>query len=156
MSLTCDRITDLLPELAAGALPQGTVTTVHAHLRDCESCAAEWSMVQALRASAPVSGDVMQQRFVRAVRSAPAAAPPSRWGVKRLTIAASVAVTLIGGMLVSEQLRHDTPVTVAAGSDTVTASAPVYTTADAPVIGGSVVSELNEKQLEALLAEMDS
>jgi hypothetical protein len=156
MSLTCDRITDLLPELAAGTLPQGTATTVHAHVRECASCAAEWSIVQVLRAGAPVSGDVMQQRIISAVRSATAPVPAGRWGVKQLTIAATVAVALIGGALATEQLRRDTTTPVVPTSDTVTAAAPVYTTADAPVIGGSVVSELNEKQLEALLAEMDS
>ncbi len=171
MNMTCDRITDLLPALAARSLDEATATAVRAHVAGCAECADEWLLVQALRDSAVVAPDGFVDRAAAAVAfRSHGGRSRNRWGVSHLTIAATLAVAMIGGAIAVDQFQRDTartapPIVTDSGAAeaaaATAAAAPsataVYTPVGDPALGSaSVVSELTAAQLEALLEEMDS
>ncbi len=182
MNMTCDRIQDLLPDLAAGTVAEGTATLLRAHLRDCNECAAEWALIEALRDEAVAAPPELAARIsatlaTRTVAAVPAKRP-GQWGPRHLAVAATVAVAMIGGAIASDQFRNTVKPAVTVSSidsasaavvrpDTQNRTAPNATSSSPaaagyapivePVLGtgsGSVVAELTEAQLVALLAEM--
>jgi anti-sigma factor RsiW len=165
MNMTCEQVTDLLPELAAGTLDDASASAVRAHITTCDECAAEWSLISSLRAAAPAVPADLASRISATVRARPVAARTwGAWGARQatarhLTLAATFAVAMIGGGIALQQARESAPVVQVPTGDTTTAStantnvAPVAT----PVLGsGSVIPEMSEAQLEALLKEMGS
>ena len=150
MNAMCEQIIDMLPERAADVLPATVALAVDEHVRTCASCAAELALIRALRVTAPVPNAVQLDRVRHAVRSRK---PNSSWGVRELAIAATIAVVLIGGALVVEQAKNSAAV---ASAPTTTVDTEVVTVTDDALLRGGAVSKLNEEQLEALLAEMDS
>ncbi|MEO5511860.1 MAG: zf-HC2 domain-containing protein [Longimicrobiales bacterium] len=163
--MTSEHVTDLLPDLAAGTVSSAAAAGIHAHLTSCDDCAAEWLLIQRLRATAPVAPAALADRITHAVMNRPVAPRSASWGIAQLTVAATVAIALVGGGIAIEQLRHDNARMNTSLSDTAVATgttdsgtaatAAAYTPIVEPVLGGrSVVAELTEAQLKALLAEM--
>lgn len=157
MNMTCEQITDLLPELAAGTLDDASAAAVRAHIATCDECAAEWSLVESLRSSVPTVPSDLASRISASVRTRPVA--PRTWGARQLTIAATFAVAMIGGGIALQQVRENAAIVQTNTGDSTEAInvntnvAPVET----PVLGsGSVIPEMSEAQLEALLKEMGS
>lgn len=160
MNMTCENVTDLLPDLAAGSLNATDAEALRAHLASCAECAAEWSLIAAMR-MAPSASPELVASIAKAVASRPVARP--MWGARQLALAATIAVAIIGGGIAVDQMQRESARTVAAPlADSVPAVvAPATTssevTVEEPVLGSrSVLPQMNEKQLEALLAQMGS
>jgi hypothetical protein len=174
---TCERVTDLLPELASGSLPEAEAAALHAHILTCDDCASEWLLIAALRdAPAPDAG--LAARITSAVVSRPMAR--QGWGARHLTVAATIVMAMIGGGIAIQQFGPQTRLaeTVATSVDSSTspasaATSPGTTPSNAaplnavtpgagayvsdPAVGnGSILPQMTERQLEALLAEMGS
>jgi hypothetical protein len=163
MKMTCENVTDLLPELAAAAIDGDAAADLHAHIASCDACAAEWALVSSLRASLPPVPAALHARISNALAARPVSRRSS-FSVGHLAIAASIVVALVGAPLAVLQItQSDDGVTTASTNDSLATSAtasntvsPAYVNA-APVLGGSsVLPELTEAQLEALLAKMGS
>lgn len=154
--MNCESITDLLPDLASGVLDDATAALLHAHIATCSACAAEWRIVQSLRADATALPADLEAGIVAAVARMPAHRRRSH--VPYYAAAAAVAFALFGGILTVQRLgdsasiaRSATPIPAAGTGEAVF---PVVTD---PLVGNqSAVSELSAEQLEALLTEMDS
>ena len=171
--MNCEMTTDLLPDLASGALDHATAAALHAHIAACAGCAAEWRVVHSVRASAMAVPADLEAGIAAAVARA-SAQGGSRGGaaglrvgrgrasgsrVPRYAMAAAVACALFGGILAVQQLGD--PASTGPADDPVAApaigSAPAFPVTTDPLVGNqSAVSELSAEQLEALLTEMDS
>lgn len=156
----CEHVTDLLPELAAGMLSAGESADLHAHIRGCEDCASEWMLIAALR-DAPKTSPELAGRITVAVTSRPL--PRYGWGARQLTIAATIVMAMLGTGIAIQQYAPSAPAVVTASDSDTSASAGASTAAASgayvsdPAVGnGSVLPQLTEPQLEALLAEMGS
>jgi hypothetical protein len=164
--MNCEYVTDRLPELASdpSRLESGVADALRAHIAACDACAAEWSIVSSLATSLPAVPAGMHARIASAVAARPAATRGAWFGARQLTIAATVAVALVGGGVALQQVASNPGVVTAASTNdslATSASAPAanasaYVTA-APVLGStSVLPDMTEAQLEALLAKLGS
>jgi hypothetical protein len=156
--MTCEQMTDLLPELAAGTLDDASAAAVRAHIVTCAECAAEWSLIESLRVAAPPVPADLATRISANVRARPVAPARSTFGARQLTIAATFAVAMIGGGIALQQTHQNARVVPAPIADTSTASAAApVAPIETPVLGSSsVLSDMSEAQLEALLKQMGS
>jgi anti-sigma factor RsiW len=156
MNYICEQITDLLPDLVAGTLSQATSNIVAQHLRTCAACESELALLHSLRAAAPAAPSELAERIARAVAAQPVVRRSH--SVRDLAIAASIAITVIGGAIATQLQRDNATVVTPPIADTAAAvEAAGYLTVEGPALGaGSVIPELTEAQLEKLLAEMDS
>lgn len=161
---TCEHVTDLLPELAAGTLSAAEAADLHEHIRTCEDCASEWLLIAALR-DAPMPAPELAARITAVVASRPVVR--QNWGARQLTIAATIVMAMIGGGIVIQQYAPQPSQNVVSAPDTDTsASASTATSgtttgagayvSDPAVGNGSLLPQMTERQLEALLAEMGS
>src|SRR5690349_3726753 len=100
--MNCETITDLLPDLASGALDDATSASLHAHIATCTGCAAEWRIVQSLRADAVALPPDLEAGIVAAVTRMPAHRRRSH--MPYYTAAAAVAFALFGGVLTVQRL----------------------------------------------------
>jgi hypothetical protein len=153
--MNCESISDLLPDLASAALDDATSASLHAHITVCDECAAEWRIVQSVRADAMAVPADLEAGIAAAVSRMP---HRRRSHMPYYAAAAAVAFALFGGILTVQRLGD--PASIARTVESMPAAAggeaafPVVTD---PLVGNqSAVSELTAEQLEALLTEMDS
>jgi anti-sigma factor RsiW len=147
-------VQDLLPEHAAGALDTGRRGLVDEHLATCAECRAESEIVARVRASSLAVPGALEGRVVAAVRRGPLT---RRWGAPgQLAAAATLAAAVIGGALYFDGGRNG-PI---ASSDTtapgVSESSVMPGVERPPLVGGSVLGDLTDAELQVLLDRMES
>lgn len=147
--LTCARVRDLLPELMAGILDAAHRDTLNAHLQRCSECAAEARLVAAMAAASVPVPSGLEARVLAAVHTRPVVRPWAAPG--RLALAATVAAAVIGGSLLFESNREGPQPNPAVPP---LAEEAIPTLRDPLLGGGSVLAELTEAELEALLEQM--
>lgn len=155
----CEAVRDLLPAFVRGEALPHEQAAVEVHLHVCADCASEEKLVRLLRhAFEPLSAS-LETRVLTAVRAAPAKST-RRLTPARLAMAATVALTLIGGALVVNSLRTPS----AAPGQLLTAELDLPGAAlfgwvadgDPMLHGGATLDELTVEELEVLLAELES
>lgn len=164
----CDAARDQLA-LQGDGHPEGALA---AHLRVCADCAAESTLVRALRAGAPTAPAGLREAIVARVTPGEGAAPRAervaprldsvrRWPVglrAGLLAAAALAVLVAGGLLLRESAPEPDAAELLAASVT-DLEAPAladWPGGDGLLAGAPVLAELSEAELEALLEEMGS
>lgn len=153
-SLSCDRVHDLLPEYAAGALDAVRRGLVDEHLAFCAACRAESELVAQVRASSLAVPAALEGRVVAAVRGRPAA---RRWGTPgQLAAAATLAAAVIGGALYFEGGRNGPIASSGTSAPGASESSVLPGVERPPLVGGSVLGDLTEAELQVLLDRMES
>jgi len=150
--LTCERVQDLLPDVADGSLD----AALERHLAGCPECRAEAALLRRLRAATPPVPMPLESRVLRAVRIRPLR---RTWaGPRPLAIAATLSAALIGGVLIVERLANgpDSPAFPGPQPDDPTTGAFLPVLEDPAVSGASVLPHLTEDELESLLSSMES
>lgn len=93
-------IRDLLPDLLAGSLDEGTRARVEEHLRGCAECAAELALLGRARVALSRAPAVDAARIAAAVQSArQARTPRTRQKVWRVAAMAAGIVLMVAGAL---------------------------------------------------------
>ena len=160
-------IRDLLPELVNDRLAPDVRRRVDAHVRDCADCQQEVELLRALRASLRKVSVTDVGVIVSAI---PAYRAPRRsWGGWRA--AAAIMLLAVGGTSVAVLQREnssarDGGVSAAAPSGPGTASiaqpsrAPtlpaIRNAAPELALGNPAIDELNDRELSALLADLET
>lgn len=154
MILTCDRVQDLLPELARGGLDGTERAALEAHLEDCAECRAEYDVVRAVSASVPAVPGALAARVLSATRARPRA---RRWGSPgQLAAAATLAAAVIGGALLFDGGGAPRPAPQSESEPAAAAEVAVPMLDDPVLRGGSLLGDLTEAELQALLEKMES
>jgi predicted anti-sigma-YlaC factor YlaD len=149
---SCEQVRELLPELIAERVAPALRGGVERHLAGCAECRAEHAILALVAEARPVPPVGLEARVLAAQRVAPRVRP--RWGSSgQLAMAATLAAAVIGGALLIDGgvLRQRTG--APAGDSGVAVLLPEMVD---PLLQGSLLPELTEAELEALLAEMDS
>jgi anti-sigma factor RsiW len=158
-------IRDLLPDLLHDRLAPDMRREVEAHVRGCADCQQELTLLRAMRSSLRRAPSPNVATIAAAI---PAYAAPARRSWAGWRAAAAIMILAAGGTSVAVLQRGD-PV-VAVVRDSVAAPAPVTAMAAArgdssaqPVaatpelaLGNAAVSDLNDSELSALLADLQS
>lgn len=166
----CSEILDRLPELAAGEVPAGEAERVHAHLRACADCRADWEIVQLLEEAGPRPVPAgLEGRIVRELRAAepspPMPAAPRHGGgargrrwIPRWGLAAAAGVVLAVATPVLVERMGDNAVVA---PDPIELEEAVGDRLPSPwldeegiVAGAPVLDGLSDEALEQLLEEM--
>jgi hypothetical protein len=148
---SCEQVRELLPELIAERLAPALRRGVEGHLAGCAECRAEHAILALVAEARPVPPAGLEARVLAAQRVAPRVRPP--WGSPgQLAMAATLAAAVIGGALLLDGglLRQRTSAPTDSGV------AVLLPEVVDPLLQGSLLPELTEAELEALLAEMDS
>lgn len=151
MSIGCDTVRELLPVLDRGT-PAEVRQAAEVHLESCAECRAERDVLHAVARALPEVPAALEARVLAAQQARLGA---RRWGSPaQLAMAATLVAAVIGGTLLIDgaSLRQASP---ALPTDTGVAAALLPAVAD-PLLQGSLLPELTEAELEALLEEMDS
>lgn len=145
----CESVRDRLPEFLHARLDEGDRRALRRHVAECEDCAAELHLLEAVQADRVTLPPELEARVLRA---AGATRHRPRWGTPgRVAMAASVTLALVtAGVL---QWR-----TSAGTDDAVEALAPPpWPSADEPLMrGGPALNQLSLDELESLLEELES
>jgi anti-sigma factor RsiW len=149
--MTCDQVRELLPELVRGELPEASLVTAESHLAGCPDCRAERAMLERVATALASVPAGLEARVLAALRARPAVRSFNR--PTQLAAAATVAAAVIGGALMLDRAGSSRSA-LTAGEEPATASALLPLTD--PLLHGSLLPELTEAELEALLEEMDS
>lgn len=151
-SLNCDEVRDGLPDLLSGRLSSVEEAAVRAHVKNCAECQVELDLaaaVAAARLSVPAG---LHSRVVNAVRNRRTPVWPGR-----MTLAASIAVAVIGGSVLLTQLRSmndgTEPLDVSV-VEPVEHGAGWLSVEDAFVSGTASLRDLSEDELKKLLVEL--
>jgi predicted anti-sigma-YlaC factor YlaD len=153
-SPNCDHVRDALPDLLSRRLSSVEEAAVRAHIQNCVECQVELDLVTAVAAARLSVPAGLHARVVNATRIRRTAV----WS-GRMTLAASIAVAVIGGSVLLSQLRT-TP--DAADPIDVSVAEPVehgagwLSVEDAFVSGTASLRDLSEEELKKLLVELDS
>ena len=150
--LNCEHVCDALPELVSGKLNSIDEAAVRAHLQSCVECQVELELVTALSRSRLNVPDGLHARVVTATRTRRAPA----W-TGRMTLAASIAVAVIGGsvLLMQRDFVADTAVPVSVQPEPAAeAGAGWLSVEDAFVSGAASLRDLSEDELKTLLSEL--
>ena len=163
-------IRDLLPDLLHDRLAPDVRRDVEAHVRDCADCQQELALLRVMRASLRRAPTPNVATIAAAI---PAYAPPARrsWGGWRA--AAAIMLLAVGGTSVAVLQRGDP-----SGRDSVAVLAPSATAVAARVadsvdsvdsaaqpapdasrelaLGSTAVGDLNDGELSALLADLQT
>jgi predicted anti-sigma-YlaC factor YlaD len=151
MTVACDKVWDLLPDLLGQRLDARTEAAVRAHLQGCADCRAELSLVSAVASARLAVPTGLERRIQNAVRGRSLARP--RWPI---AAAAAVAAAMIGGSaLLRGALERQTD-TVAPAAVTDAQGAGWIGVDDAFMSGTSSLRDLSVEELEKLLVELDS
>ena len=163
MNMDCDRVGELLPDMAAGRLSRESVPAVEAHVAACPECRETLAALRLLSMATPQAPDGLESRIRDAVcgqaPSVPGAPSEGRgpgvrpswrrrapaWGLA----AAAVLALLLGRGLVPDEPGD--PELLALGDDDVPALLPD----DGMVAGGPVLDDLSDEDLALLLEELD-
>lgn len=150
-AMTCDTVTDFLPDRLAERLGEVDRSRVDQHLAACADCRAQRQLLAAVRAATvPLPGG-LETRVRRAVAARP---QPRRWVPAPMAVAASVVFALAaGGLFLSEGLL---PGRRAPAADPDLATLPSASYDDPLLHGGPGLGQLSVDELERLLAELDS
>lgn len=149
---SCEQVRELLPELIAGRLAPALRGGVERHLAECAQCRVERAILALVAEARPAPPAGLEARVLAAQRVVPRARP--RWGSPgQLAMAATLAAAVIGGALLIDGGGLRRPTGVSAGDSGVAVLLPQVVD---PLLQGSLLPELTEAELEALLAEMDS
>lgn len=153
-SLSCDRVQDLLPEYVAGALDPVRRDQIGEHLAICAECRAENEIVARVRASSVSVPPALEGRVMAAVRRRPGS---RRWATPgRLAAAATLAAAVIGGALYFDAGRSG-PLASSDPALPVVGESSVLPGVDRPpLVGGSVLGDLTDAELQVLLDRMES
>lgn len=155
----CDAMRDLLPAFVRNeALPHERAA-VQLHIDICGDCAREAELVRLLQHAFDPLPAGLEARVLNAVRAAPSKS--TRWsGPARLAMAATVAITMIGGAFAINHLRTSDagPGQLLTAEFDLPSAALFGWVADGdPMLHGSAgLDELTVEELELLLAELDS
>jgi anti-sigma factor RsiW len=160
-------IRDLLPDLLHDRLMPEVRRDVEAHVRDCEDCQQELALLRAMRSSLRRAPSVNVAAIAAAI---PAYARPARRSWAGWRAAAAIMILAAGGTTIAVLQRGD-----AVGRDSVAVVAPVSTPVAARVsdsieaaaqpaadasrelaLGNAAVSDLDDGELSALLADLQS
>jgi predicted anti-sigma-YlaC factor YlaD len=151
--LNCEHVRDVLPDLLSRKLSGVEEASVQAHLQSCSECRADLAVatvVNAVRLNPPMH---LQQRILSASR---ARRTPAWSG--RMALAASVAVAVIGGSVLMQQLlpKSDEVPLASQPAELPEIGAGWFGVDDAFVSGTASLRDLSEAELEKLLAELGS
>ena len=151
-ALTCEHVSDVLPELVGGKLGSIDEAAVRGHLQSCVECKRELELVTSIsRARLSVPED-LHGRVIRATR----ARKGPVW-TSRMTLAASIAVAVLGTsvLLMQRDFVSDSTVPVAIQPEPVAeAGAGWLSVEDAFVSGTASLRDLSEDELKTLLSEL--
>lgn len=150
--LNCEHVCDVLPELVSGKLSSIDEAAVRAHLQSCVDCQVQLELVTAISRSRLSVPDGLHARVVTATRTRRVPA----W-TGRMTLAASIAVAVIGGsvLLMQRDFVPDTAVPVAVQPEpSAEAGAGWLSVEDAFVSGAASLRDLSEDELKKLLSEL--
>lgn len=169
----CDRLSDLMPEVARGRAAWTREDT--AHLTSCRSCQEEWDLVRAAATHGTAVGmrvDVarLMDRLTRRLEEEPAVPVARSFPLRRvgwpLALAASLSLLVWGGLprdasvtaepqlvaAVLHELDDLTPTELEAMLELVPDSpAPSYRTLETP----ESLGDLSAEELELLLSSME-
>jgi anti-sigma factor RsiW len=162
MSMTCEGVQDLLPELASGRLEGGERQAVAAHIEACGECRGALETL-ALLAAAPPSVPAGLEARIRSrlrdefaprpsVGSTPVARARRRWLLPAPAwglAAAAVVALVMGRTLLST--GPDRPELLALGEEDI----PLLLADDGMIAGGPVLDGLTDDDLALLLEELD-
>jgi anti-sigma factor RsiW len=168
MSTGCEFFADAIVEHAAGRLDAERRARVEAHVASCQDCREALEVIRALRSAPLAVPEDLEARLRAAVapvapapRRPEAASPPvpfrrSRrsWRPWALPLAAAAGLAVAGlgiGQLVSTGPESNGDLELAAEYDPYGA----WPGSDGVLAGESVLSDLTEEELEALLEEME-
>jgi predicted anti-sigma-YlaC factor YlaD len=149
--MTCEAVTDFLPDRLAERLGEVDRIRVDQHLAACADCRAQRDLLEVLRAAAVTVPAGLEMRVRRAVAARP---QPRRWAPAHMAVAASVVFALAAGALfLSEGPRTGRR---SSSSDPGIATLPTGSYDDPLLHGGPGLGQLSVDELERLLAELDS
>lgn len=162
----CEIVTDRLPEYELGVLDEEYAAAVRRHLSECAACAVEHGLIAKLRQHRPAPGEALMERIVtESLGRAPSQHSGSavfresyRWSRQWTGLAATVAMALLGGTLLLNQLNL--PAEIRAPNPPVVETEPAgaaWFGVDAALVSGAAsLQDLTVEELEQLLAEVDS
>ena len=149
--MSCDTITDLLPDRLVDRIGELERLAVDEHLRGCAECRAHRALLIAVRDSgAPVPAG-LHERVVQAVAARPAR---RSWTPAHFAVAATIVFALLGGgVFLAGDGGPDRP---GADGDPGVATVPASSFDDPLLHGGPGLGRLSIDELQILLAELDS
>ena len=154
MAMQCDQVRDLMPELLAHRLSAVDEARVQAHIAQCDECRAEMSLGRAIAARRYTPAVGLEARVLAATanRRIP------YWSGARMTLAASIAIALIGGSVLLAPPFMMTPgeAPVAQTPAPVPGGPGFLGVDDAFASGAASLNDLSVEELRRLLAELDS
>jgi predicted anti-sigma-YlaC factor YlaD len=148
----CEYVRDVLPELVAGTLSSVDEAALRSHLQSCADCQAELELVTAVSRARLTVPDGLHARVVSASRNRRTPA----WS-GRMTVAASIAIAVIGGsvLLMQRDAVPDVAVPKAVQSEPPAESGAGWLSVeDAFVSGTASLRDLSEDELKTLLSEL--
>ncbi|CAN5761468.1 hypothetical protein BH23GEM10_BH23GEM10_10280 [soil metagenome] len=155
----CEAMRDLLPVFVHGESLPHERAAAELHLDVCADCAREAELVRLLQHAFEPMPAGLETRVLNAVRAAPPG-PTPRFAPARLAMAATVALTLIGGAFALNYLRApggEPGQLLTAEFDLPGAALFGWVAYGDPMLhGGATLDELTVGELELLLAELES
>lgn len=170
--LSCESVRERLPELLAGTLEVADAGVVRSHLAECDDCAADLRLIEALRAATPRAPASLAERVASAVAMDRRA--PTVLTRRRVLLAAAAAAALLAGSMLYRAASSGSPsvaVAVDSGGSTAVAVQPAAPALDgaalmqappgsveADGLSGDVPSldDLSASELQSLLTELSS
>ena len=150
--LNCEHVCDVLPELVSGKLNSINEAAVREHLHSCAACKSELELVTSLSRARLKVPEGLHERVVTATRARQMPA----W-TSRMTLAASIAIAVVGGsvLLMQRDFAGDSTVPVAIQPEPAAeAGAGWLSVDDAFVSGTASLRDLSEDELKTLLSEL--
>ncbi|MEX2281468.1 MAG: zf-HC2 domain-containing protein [Gemmatimonadota bacterium] len=151
-SLNCDHVRDVLPDLLSGRLSSVEGAAVRTHVQNCVECQVELDLATAVAAARLSIPAGLHARVVNATRTRRTAA----WS-GRMTLAAGIAVAVVGGSVLLAQFRTVPdvvdPIDVSV-TEPIQHGAGWWSVEDAFVSGTASLRDLSEDELKKLLVEL--
>ena len=147
--LNCEFVRDVYPDLLDGAVDAATSNAVLAHLATCADCRADAEAVRAIFAGAVVAPPSLHTRVMTEYQAP--VAHTSRWGIRYIAMAATVAAAVIGGTVLFQMQNEVVPPT--AMTDVPIGAVSVEA---ALVSGKGSLQDLTVEELERLLGDIES
>lgn len=152
-SLSCESITDLLPDRVRNNIGEIDRLRVDRHLERCATCRAQSELLGLVARSRPAVPAGLHERVAGAVAARLA---PRRHARAGIAAAAGIVLALVtGGLLVMRVRSYDGAETPAAEDVTAPATIQAVRPDDPLLAGGPEFARLSVEELATLLAEMD-
>jgi anti-sigma factor RsiW len=154
MNPNCEHVRDLLPELVSAQLDASESARLRAHIESCAECQAEYALASVIAGRRYSYAAAFEERVLAATMNRRV----GFWSPGRKTLAASIAVMVMGGSVLIgspfDPKPDPEPVAVETGAGPVE-NARLIRVEDALPTGASL-GDLTVEELERLLAEMGS